>query len=55
MVFLGWLNVYAASYSPDAPANVFGLSFSELMQFNWFKQILWIGTAIVLIVVLVAG
>ncbi|HEX8350630.1 MAG TPA: rod shape-determining protein RodA, partial [Hymenobacter sp.] len=52
MVVLGWVNVYAASYSPDAPGNVFGLSFSELMQFNWFKQILWIGTSIVLIVVL---
>lgn len=53
MVFLGWLNVYAASYSPDAPSNAFSLSFSELMQFNWFKQIMWIGTAVVLIVVLV--
>jgi len=52
MVFVGWLNVYAASYSPDAPAHVFGLSFGELMNFNWFKQILWIGTAILLIVVL---
>lgn len=53
MVALGWVNVYAASYSPDAPTHVFGLSFAELMQFNWFKQILWIGTTLVLIVVLV--
>ncbi|GAB3286457.1 putative peptidoglycan glycosyltransferase FtsW/RodA [Hymenobacter tenuis] len=54
MVGVGWLSVYAASYSPDAPANPFGsLSFQELMAFNWFKQILWIGTAIVLIVILV--
>lgn len=52
MVLVGWLNVYAASYSPDAPAHVFGLSFGELMSFNWFKQILWIGTAVLLIVVL---
>ncbi|MBC6612566.1 rod shape-determining protein RodA [Hymenobacter sp. BT507] len=52
MVFVGWLNVYAASYSPDAPTHVFGLSFGELMNFNWFKQILWIGTAVLLIVVL---
>ncbi|MBX0292459.1 rod shape-determining protein RodA [Hymenobacter sp. HSC-4F20] len=53
MVGLGWLNVYAASYSPDAPANPLStLSFQELMGFNWFKQILWIGTSIVLIVIL---
>jgi len=55
MLGLGWLNVYAASYSPDAPAGGLfsGQSFSELMQYNWFKQIIWIGTALVLIVVLV--
>ena len=54
MVGVGWLNVYAASYSPDAPDNALStLSFQELMAFNWFKQILWIGTAVVLIVVLV--
>ncbi|UOG75580.1 rod shape-determining protein RodA [Hymenobacter tibetensis] len=54
MVALGWLSVYAASYSPDAPADPLrSLSFSELMAFNWFKQILWIGTAMVLIVILV--
>ncbi|PJJ47779.1 rod shape-determining protein RodA [Hymenobacter chitinivorans] len=54
MVGLGWLNVYAASYSPEAPAGGLfsGLSFQELMAFNWFKQILWIGTAVVLIVIL---
>ncbi|RSK47295.1 rod shape-determining protein RodA [Hymenobacter rigui] len=53
MVGVGWLNVYAASYSPDAPANpLSSLGFQELMAFNWFKQILWIGTAVVLIVVL---
>jgi len=54
MVGVGWLNVYAASYSPDAPDNALSsLGFQELMAFNWFKQILWIGTAVVLIVVLV--
>ncbi|UOQ54680.1 rod shape-determining protein RodA [Hymenobacter cellulosivorans] len=56
MVGLGWLTVYAASYSPDVPTNgsLFGnLSFQQLMAFDWFKQILWIGTAVVLIVVLV--
>jgi rod shape determining protein RodA len=55
MVALGWVSVYAASYSPDTPTpgSLFGnLSFQELMAFSWFKQILWIGTAVVLIVVL---
>ncbi|MBT2558664.1 rod shape-determining protein RodA [Hymenobacter sp. ISL-91] len=53
MVGVGWLNVYAASYSPDAPDDALSsLSFGQLMDFNWFKQIVWIGTALVLIVVL---
>ncbi|MDO7877002.1 rod shape-determining protein RodA [Hymenobacter sp. ASUV-10] len=53
LVGLGWLSIYASSYSPDAPANpLSSLSFDQLMTFNWFKQLLWIGTAVVLIVVL---
>jgi rod shape determining protein RodA len=56
LVGLGWIAVYAASYtpaSPDAPAHSWReLSFAELMAFNWFKQLLWMGTAIVLIGVL---
>jgi rod shape determining protein RodA len=53
MVGVGWLNVYAASYSPDAPANpLSSLGFSELMAYDWFKQILWVATAVVLIVIL---
>ena len=53
LVLLGWLNVYAASYSPDAPTHpLSALNFQELMAFNWFKQLLWMGTAVVLIVVL---
>jgi rod shape determining protein RodA len=56
LVGLGWVAVYAASYvpgSPEAPARPLGtLSFSELMAFNWFKQLLWMGTSIILIGVL---
>ena len=53
LVTMGWVCIYASSYSFDAPANPFAnLSFDELMGFNWFKQLLWIGTALVLIVVL---
>jgi rod shape determining protein RodA len=53
LVGLGWGCIYASSYSPDAPANPLTvLSFDKLMAFNWFKQLLWIATAVVLIVVL---
>ncbi|RZK62665.1 MAG: rod shape-determining protein RodA [Hymenobacter sp.] len=53
LVGLGWVAVYAASYSPDAPANpLANLGFSDLMAFNWFKQLLWMATAAVLIGVL---
>lgn len=53
LVGFGWLCVYAASYSVDAPvATLFNSSFSQLMAFNWFKQLLWIGTALILVVVL---
>ncbi|NVO84966.1 rod shape-determining protein RodA [Hymenobacter terrestris] len=51
MVGVGWLNVYAASYSPDTPANpLSSLSFGQLMSYDWFKQIIWIGTALLLVV-----
>ena len=53
LVGIGWVCIYASSYSPDAPANVLGnLSFDKLMVFNWFKQLLWIGTAVVLVIML---
>lgn len=53
LVGLGWLCIYAASYSPDVQNNsLLNLSFDQLMVFNWFKQLLWIATAVVLIVVL---
>jgi rod shape determining protein RodA len=53
LVGLGWISIYASSYSPDAPPDpLASLSFDQLMNYNWFKQLLWIGTAVVLIVVL---
>ena len=44
---LGWLNIYSAVYSPDAP-----LSFSDAAFYdsNAGKQLIWIGTSLVLIV-----
>lgn len=53
LVGMGWVCVYASSYSPDAPANpLSSLSFDKLMAFNWFKQLLWIATAVVLALIL---
>ncbi|WP_400194182.1 rod shape-determining protein RodA [Hymenobacter sp. B81] len=53
MVSLGLLNVYAASYTPEVPfSRVFAADWSGLMAFNWFKQLVWIGAAVVLIGVL---
>ena len=53
LVGLGWVCIYASSYSPDAPDNpLTSLNFDKLMAFNWFKQLLWIGTALILVVVL---
>lgn len=46
MVGLGWLNVYAAVYSPDNVVNIFS------WDINSGKQLAWIGTAVVLIIVL---
>jgi rod shape determining protein RodA len=53
LVGIGWVCIYASSYSPEAAANpLSSLSFDKLMAFNWFKQLLWIATAILLIVIL---
>lgn len=53
LVGAGWFCVYAASYLPDAQGSLIKeMGFVQLMGFNWFKQLLWIGTAFLLIVVL---
>ncbi|PIQ20151.1 MAG: rod shape-determining protein RodA [Cytophagales bacterium CG18_big_fil_WC_8_21_14_2_50_42_9] len=46
MLLLGWINVYAAVYSPDNIINIFS------WNINSGKQLAWIGTAIVIIIVL---
>lgn len=48
---MGWVCIYASSYSFDS-AKLSDLNFSQLMVYNWFKQLLWIGTAGGLIMVL---
>jgi rod shape determining protein RodA len=46
MLLLGWMNVYAAVYSPDNIVNIFS------WDINSGKQLAWIGTAIVIIIIL---
>ncbi|MGA0558912.1 rod shape-determining protein RodA [Larkinella sp. VNQ87] len=43
-VFMGWLNVYAAVYSPETQTSLFDLST------NAGKQLMWIGTTVLLII-----
>ncbi|TAF72887.1 MAG: rod shape-determining protein RodA [Bacteroidetes bacterium] len=43
LVFLGWLNIFAAVYDPEIQQSIFDLSI------NSGKQLLWIGTAALLI------
>ncbi|HEY8401957.1 MAG TPA: rod shape-determining protein RodA [Cytophagaceae bacterium] len=47
-VIAGWLNVFAAVYDADANQSIFDLSL------NSGKQLMWIGTAIVLIIIILA-
>jgi len=43
-LIIGWLNIYAAVYNPEAHTNMFDLSN------NAGKQLMWIGTAALLII-----
>jgi len=43
-VMMGWLNVYAAVYSPESQTSLFDL------QTNAGKQLMWIGTTVILII-----
>ena len=52
LVGFGWVCVYAASYSPDAKISMPDMGFMQFMTLNWFKQLLWIGTALLLVVIL---
>lgn len=46
MVILGWLSIFAAVYDPESSKSIFDLSI------NSGKQLLWIGTAVVLIAII---
>jgi len=45
-VFLGWLNIYAVVYDPESVNNIFDFSI------NSGKQLMWIGGAFILIVMI---
>jgi rod shape determining protein RodA len=49
-VILGWINIFAVVYNPDPEIkqNIFELSL------NSGKQLLWIGTALVLVFIIFA-
>jgi rod shape determining protein RodA len=47
LVFFGWLNIYAAVYDAEMPQSIFNLSL------NSGKQLLWIGTSILIIIVII--
>lgn len=46
LVLLGWLNIYAATYDPEINYSIF-----DLTQ-NSGKQLLWIGTSLVLLTII---
>lgn len=46
LVFMGWLNIFAAVYDENAHKSIFDLSL------NSGKQLMWIGTTLVLIIVI---
>ncbi|WP_247231571.1 rod shape-determining protein RodA [Telluribacter sp. SYSU D00476] len=43
-VMMGWFNIYAAVYSPEVPTSIFD------MAHNAGKQLMWIGTTVLLII-----
>ena len=47
-VLMGWFNVYAAVYSPESHTSLFDLST------NAGKQLMWIGTTIILVICVLA-
>mgnify|MGYP003671440051 FL=1 len=43
-LFIGWVNIYAAVYNPETQTSMFDMSN------NAGKQLMWIGTAALLII-----
>ena len=49
LVFIGWLNIYAAVYDEQNATSIFDFSI------NSGKQLVWIGTAILLIIIIMVA
>lgn len=49
LVFIGWLNIYAAVYDEQNATSIFDFSI------NSGKQLIWIGTAILLIIIIMVA
>nr|MBI1230237.1 rod shape-determining protein RodA [Cytophagales bacterium] len=49
LVFLGWINIYAAVYDEQSPKSIFDLSINSGIQ------LVWIGTAVLLIVLILVA
>lgn len=49
LVFLGWINIYAAVYDEQNPKSIFDLSI------NSGTQLVWIGTAVLLIILILVA
>lgn len=50
-VVMGWMNIYSAVYNPEAPLWIFDPLFYET---NAGKQLIWLGTSMVLIIFILA-
>ena len=50
-VLLGWMSVYSAVYNPEAPLGILDAAF---YTGNAGKQLIWIGTSFVLIMLIYA-
>lgn len=49
LVFIGWLNIYAAVYDEQNATSIFDFSI------NSGKQLIWIGTAVILIIIIMVA
>lgn len=50
-ILMGWMSVYSAIYNPEAPLGIFDAAFYTS---NAGKQLIWIGTSLVLIMLIFA-
>ena len=49
LIFFGWINIYASSYS-EAASGIFDLSTKAGMQFLWIGVSLCVATALIFVI-----